>query len=139
MIALIFAILRPVVMASRRRATSSRGALPRAPVTYIRNKDLIAQIRASRRANEITPELALTLLTLAQRMASAENWRGYSYREDMIAEAMPALCNAVFMFDLRRKNPHAYFYTAVLNAFRKHLLYEKRYERVKSVFILEEA
>jgi DNA-directed RNA polymerase specialized sigma24 family protein len=106
---------------------------PSAPRQYATNVDLLTEIRRSKRLRRITPELARMLLAIAEGYSHRSNWRGYSYREDLVGAAMPRLCLAVFAFKLTRKNPFAYFTTTVHNAFLQALKKEHKHARIASI------
>ena len=101
-----------------------------APRHYAPNADLLVEIRRTKRLRRITPELARMLLAIAEGYSHRPNWRGYSYREDLVGAAMPRLCCAVFTFSLRRNNPFAYLTTVVHNAFLQALAKEHRHARL---------
>lgn len=118
-------------------------AIPRAH--YVKNADLLLEIRRSRAANEITPELARMLLSIAEHYSRKSNWHGYSYREDLVGTAMPKLVVSVFKFKIKRKNPNpfAYFTAVTHNAFVNVINKEKRHSWASGVLrdhrVLEEA
>lgn len=104
-----------------------------APRQYATNVDLLTEIRRSRRQKVITPELARMLMAIAENYSHRPNWRGYSYREDLVGSAMLRLCTAVFKIDIRRTNPFAYLTTVTHNAFLQALQKEHKQARVASV------
>lgn len=86
----------------------------------VTNKTLIPEIEASRARLEtnpdmapgeaMTPQLAAMLYTLAERYSQKWNFRHYSYREDMVAEATAVMCDKWNRFDLEKsQNPFSYF------------------------------
>jgi DNA-directed RNA polymerase specialized sigma24 family protein len=106
------------------------GDVGRSASHYAPNADLLTEIRKSRRLKSITPELARMLLAIAENYSHRSNWRGYSYREDLVGSAMPRLCIAVFKFKVRRKNPFAYLTTVTHNAFLQTLQKEHKHARL---------
>ncbi len=105
-----------------------------APRQYATNVDLLTETRRSRRQKLITPELARMLMAIAENYSHKPNWRGYSYREDLVGSAMLRLCTAVFKVDTKRSNPFAYLTTVTHNAFLQALKKEQRYHRAVSRF-----
>lgn len=97
---------------------------------YAPNAVLLTEIRKSKRSKQITPELARMLMAIAENYSHKTNWRGYSYREDLVGSAMPRLCIAVFKFKLRHKNPFAYLTTVTHNAFLQALQKEHKHARL---------
>lgn len=101
---------------------------------YVPAKDLLTEIRRSQRQKQITPELAKMLLAIAERYSHKANWRGYSYREDMVASAMPFLCTAVFKFKIKKStSAFSYMTMTVHNAFLQTLKKESKHARLNHI------
>ena len=54
---------------------------------YLKNNDLVAEILACQPSNKIPNRLALMLQNFVQHYAQRGNWRQYSYRNEMEADA----------------------------------------------------
>jgi hypothetical protein len=54
------------------------------------------------RGTRVSEELGRLLLAIATHLAERPNFQGYSFRQDMISDAMLALPHAVEVFDLSR-------------------------------------
>lgn len=101
---------------------------------YAPAQDLLAEIRRSQKLRQVTPKLARMLLAIAEGYSRKPNWRGYSYREDMVASAMPFLCTAVFKFKVK-KNTSAFSYLTrtAHNAFLQTLKKESKHARLNQL------
>jgi DNA-directed RNA polymerase specialized sigma subunit len=74
------------------------------------------------------------LLAIAEHYSRKPNWRGYSYREDMVASAMPFLCTAVFKFKVKKKTSAFSYMTCVAhNAFLQTLKKELKHARLNTL------
>lgn len=87
--------------------------------SYLTKQDLEREIIASKAIKRIhpdwsvaqcfTPKLTEYLFLLVNRYANKGQWRGYSYIEDMKADAMMTLCQNIFKYDETRfSNPFGY-------------------------------
>lgn len=97
----------------------------RKPKNYVNNADLLEEIRKSKEifrgkndpdktpAECLTPKLVSMLMTLVDNYGKKYNWRGYSYLEDMKAEAIAGLCQNALKFDEEKAgdqpNPFSYY------------------------------
>jgi hypothetical protein len=101
------------------------------PKHYLRNPELLVEIRLSRRARKITPRLAVMFMELADRNSMHPWYVGYPGREDMVSEAVIYLCTKWRKFDPRKSdNPFAYFTAVVRDSFRKTLRRERAHIRI---------
>jgi hypothetical protein len=107
-------------------------------VHYVCNKDFFAaiveyrkQVFAARESGEQVPKLpdyiGECLLKMATRYSFKPNFANYSYREEMISDAVEN-CILYFMnFDPQKSNnPFAYFTTVIDKAFIRRINKEKR-------------
>lgn len=84
----------------------------------------------------ISDKLAGMFLKMAERYALKANFRGYSYREEMIAEALMNLCQNGLRFDeSKSNNPFAYYTRAIHNSFLKYMRYEKKHQSIRDDLI----
>lgn len=101
---------------------------PRAPVNYLKNADLIAEIIKSKQkfkqnpnlapSQALTDKLATMLKLLVDKYSQKGNWRNYSYIDDMKSEANLVLCNNALKFDENKyNNPFAYYTQIVTRSF----------------------
>lgn len=106
---------------------------------YINNKEftiLIIQEQDKCAANpnhKISPRLIELLFILNQRLSGKNNFKNYTYKEDMIQEGLYDCVKAVQrgVFDRKRDNGFAYFTEIAKNAFKRWIKSEKHQSNIK--------
>lgn len=81
---------------------------------------------------QITRKLSLIYMKLCERYATRWNWRGYSYNDEMVSQALLQLSQIGLQFDESKSaNPFAYYTVVVMNSFRRVLNTEKRNQNIR--------
>lgn len=105
---------------------------------YINNKTLYgsmihhkSEVDASKRDNKEEPRVSNyigeSILLICNNLAKKPNFSGYSYKQEMISDAITDCIGAVNKFDPERtNNPFAYFTQIAWNAFIRRIQKEKR-------------
>lgn len=107
-------------------------------VNYLNNKDLLANVVASKSKGVMSNELAKMLQMLTSRYAKKGNFANYSYNEDMQAYAMLMLCKTWASFDEQKSNnPFAFFTQCIKNSFIQYLNQERRVRDIKNITLME--
>jgi hypothetical protein len=110
-----------------------------APKKYLTNASLLEAVIKSKKAGQMSNELALMLMLLSKRIASKSNFANYSYKEDMIAEAMCNLAKHALKFDENKSNnPFAFYTSAIMHSFYQFLNTEKKHRNIRDTILLEE-
>lgn len=105
---------------------------------YVTNKDLLVAHAAAMRQKQLTPELAKMLSEIAERYSYHPWFKGYSFREDLVAEAKVVLVKNWHKFDASKgSNPFAFFTTTCYRAFQSYLADEKYEANVKDLLRVE--
>lgn len=107
---------------------------------YLSNKNLLAAFLESREKDEMTPEFARMLQMLAERYSYHQWFNGYTYRDDMVAEAVLNLCTNWRKFDPDKQttpNPFAYYTQAVYRSFLSYLAAERNQSNIKDMLRVE--
>ena len=103
-----------------------------APVYYVRNKDLIPEIEKLGETELISEELGRMLLLIAKNLSNKGNFINYTWKEDMIQEAVLTCCKYLKNFDLEKsKNPFAYITTICNHAFVNYINRQKKHSEIK--------
>lgn len=107
-------------------------------VFYLKNADLLAEVIKCKEAGRMSNKLASMLLMLTTRYASKPNFSGYTYIDDMIAEAMADLSkNALKFKPERSSNPFAFYTQCIHNSFLGYLNSEKKHRRIRDAMLIE--
>jgi hypothetical protein len=80
----------------------------------------------------MTNKLAHMFIKLCERYATRSNWRGYTYNDEMRAQALLQLSQIGLRFDeAKSDNPFAYYTAAITNSFTRVLNIEKRNQNIR--------
>jgi hypothetical protein len=80
----------------------------------------------------MTKKLAHMFVKLCERYATRSNWRGYTYNDEMRAQALLQLSQIGLRFDeAKSDNPFAYYTAAITNSFTRVLNIEKRNQNIR--------
>lgn len=105
---------------------------------YLSNSKLLPAVIESKAQGKITSELAEMLMMLASRYASRPIFALYTYREDMVAEALADLCKNALKFNTERSNnPFAYYTSCIHNSFLGFLNVEKKHRKIRDQLLIE--
>lgn len=81
---------------------------------------------------QITDNLARMIIKLCERNSGRANYRGYSYKEEMVGQAIMQLCGVILQFnEARSSNPFAYATSVSNNSFIRILNIEKRNQQIR--------
>lgn len=103
---------------------------------YVRNKDLLAEILKCREDDVITEELGRMVLQIATNYSKKGNFASYTWKEDMISEAVLTCLRYMHNFDPKksdRPNPFAYFTTVIHNAFINYIRKQNKHSDIKDI------
>jgi hypothetical protein len=115
----------------------------RKPRNYINNKDLYENMVAYRvillqaeeegkQRPQVPNYIGKAIDLICKNLAKKPNFSGYTYKEDMIGDAMIDCISAVSNFDPNKtNNPFAYFTQIAWNAFIRRIHKEKKQTYIK--------
>lgn len=105
---------------------------------YLTNSKLLPAVIRAKAEGKLTNELAEMLVMLAKKYSMKPCFSGYTYREDMVAEALANLCQNALKFNPERSdNPFAFYTTCITNSFLHILKNEKKHRRIRDQFLIE--
>jgi hypothetical protein len=105
---------------------------------YLTNSQLLPEVVASKAACKMSPKLAGMLMLLTRRIASRPSFSGYTFKEDMIAEALADLCKNALKFNPERSdNPFAFYTSCIHNSFLGFLNVEKKHRRIRDQLLVD--
>lgn len=80
----------------------------------------------------ITERLAHMFIKLCERYGSRSNWRGYTYNDEMQANALVQLSQVGLQFNEEKsQNPFAYYTAIITNSFTRVLNLEKKNQNIR--------
>lgn len=93
---------------------------------YITNAELLPAIREAKAQGKITEKLAKMIMLLADRYSRKFCFVGYSYRDEMVSEAILNLARTALSFNEERSlNPFGFYSKAIENSFLQYMHKEK--------------
>jgi len=116
---------------------------------YVSNKLLYKRmteyIKETRKAKEsgkqppkVPDDIAKMLLLICENLATKANFQGYSYRDEMISDAILNCIQYIDRFDPEKSsNPFAYFTNIAYNAFIRRISIEKKQTAIKALSVLK--
>lgn len=85
----------------------------------------------------LTNNLATALMLIPERYSRKANWVGYTYRDEMAADALVHLVRVALRFnEARSNNPFAFYTTTIGNEFRRTLRAEKREQSIRDDLLI---
>ncbi len=104
-------------------------------MNYINNEKLLAEVKIYIETGEQTEELGRMLLLLAKRYSDRGSFAGYSWKDDMICEAVFTCLKYMhnFKLDVEKPNPFAYFSRIIHNSFLNYISKQKTHSKIKDI------
>jgi len=105
---------------------------------YITNSRMLPEVIKSKELGRINDELAKMFMMLTHKYARRPCFSSYTYKDDMISDALTSLCQNALKFDLVRfNNPFAYYTTCINNSFLQFLNNEKKHRRIRDQLLID--
>ena len=105
---------------------------------YITNGKMLPEVIKSKAQGVLTNELAKMLMMLTRKYAQRPCFSGYTYKEDMISEALANLCQNALKFNPEKSsNPFAYYTTCINSSFLQFLNVEKKHRRIRDQMLID--
>lgn len=105
---------------------------------YLTNATLLPEVIKCRKAGKISNELAKMLMLLTDRYSRSSQFGGYTFREDMVSEALINLCQNALKFDPEKSsNPFAFYTTSIYHSFLQFLNNEKKHRNIRDKMLIE--
>lgn len=85
----------------------------------------------------MSERLGYMFMMLVEKYARRGNWRGYSYRDEMMGMALTQLSRVGLQFDeSKSQNPFAFFTTTITHCFTRTLNLEKRSQSIRDDLLI---
>lgn len=105
---------------------------------YITNKNMLPAVIKSKAEGVISGELAKMLMILTRKYAGRPCFSSYTYKEDMISEALASLCQNALKFNPEKSNnPFSFYTTCINNSFLQFLNTEKKHRRIRDQLLID--
>jgi hypothetical protein len=116
---------------------------PKKKTHYVNNKDLYSAMvtykekvklaeESGRPLPKVPDYVGMCFLKICNKLSTKPNFMGYSYRDEMIADAIENCVSAAHSFDPSKStNPFAYFTQIAWNAFIRRIAKEKKQSYIK--------
>lgn len=111
---------------------------------YLTNKDLLAEYNACIEIGEASEKLAQMFWLLSRRLSGKPNFRNYSFREDMIQDAVLLLLERWKAFDPtwaqrngKTPNPFSYYTQIAYNSMRASIKRHKKLQLCRDEYAKE--
>jgi DNA-directed RNA polymerase specialized sigma subunit len=99
---------------------------------------MLPEVIKSKEKGVITDALASMLMMLTKKYAQRPCFAGYSFKEDMISEALANLCQNALKFNPEKSsNPFAYYTTCINSSFLQFLNVEKKHRRIRDQLLVD--
>lgn len=104
-------------------------------MNYINNEKLLREIVIYKETDVQTENLGEMLLLLAKRYSDRGSFVGYSWKDDMIGEAVLTCLKYMHNFDvtIENPNPFAYFSRIIHNSFVNYISRQKKHSKIKDL------
>jgi len=101
-------------------------------MNYITNKELLPVLAKYKETGVISEELGQMFYLIARNLSSKSNWASYTWKEDMIQEAVFTCTKYIKNFDSNKsKNPFAYITQICNNSFVAYVKKQKKHSNIK--------
>ncbi len=103
---------------------------------YISNKDILPELAKYKTTGSISEELGNAIFIIASNYSRKGSFSSYSWREDMVSEAVLTCLRYMHNFDpdkSKNPNPFAYFTTICHNAFINYIRKQKKHSKIKDI------
>jgi len=105
-------------------------------MNYLKNENLLREIEKYNETGKQSEELGKMFLLLAKKYSEKGNFAGYTYKDDMICEAVLTCIRYMHNFDPSKQehpNPFAYFSRIVHNSFLNFISKQKKHSAIKDI------
>ncbi len=102
--------------------------------SYINNDELLAEVIIFKKNGIATEELGKMLLSIANHYSTKGNFSGYTWKKDMVSEAVLTCLKYLKSFNPdRSNNAFAYITQICKNSFKAYIKNQKKHMEIKDV------
>lgn len=103
---------------------------------YVKNSELMPHIYEFMESGKVSEELGAMILKIATNYANKGSFYGYTWKDDMVAEAVMTCLKYMHNFNpmkQKRPNPFAYLTTIIHNSFLNYIRKQKKHSKIKDI------
>ena len=100
---------------------------------YIKNKQILNELSEYKKTGIISEKLGEIFITIATNYSKKGSFSGYTWKDEMISEAILTCIKYIKNFDIEIKNPNpfAYITTICHRAFVNYIKKQKKHSQIK--------
>ena len=99
---------------------------------YVKNKDLIVEVIKFKEDGVASEELGQMLIAIATKLSTKGNFSNYTWRQDMISEAVLTCIKYLKNFNPEKsQNPFAYITQICKNSFKAYIKSQNKHSVIK--------
>ena len=104
-------------------------------MNYVDNEKLLEEVKRYIDTGNKSEELGKMILLIATKYSEKGSFAGYSWKDDMICEAVLTCMKYMHNFDISKEdaNPFAYFSKVIHNAFLNFIAKQKKHSSIKDI------
>ena len=99
---------------------------------YCDNSELLEELSSYKKTKRMSENLGLIILTIARNLSNKGNFAGYTWKDDMIGEAVLTCVKYLHNFEPEKStNPFAYITTCCKNSFIAYIKAQQKHSTIK--------
>jgi len=101
---------------------------------YVTNKEMLLEMEKYNESGIISEELGKMFMSIATNYANKGSFAGYTWKRDMIGEAVYTCVRYAYNFDAKKQkvpNPFAYFTQICYHSFLNFIKKQKKHSKIK--------
>jgi len=103
-------------------------------MNYVNNKELISELIKYKETKVISERFGEMFLLIATNLSKKPNWSSYTWKDDMVQEAIYTCTKYIKNFDLEKsQNPFAYITQICSNSFKLFVKKQKKHAEIKDI------
>lgn len=111
---------------------------PKKPKNYLNNKDMLAELKKSKKQGKMTDELTKMIMMLTKRYSQHPWFVNYTYIDDMCSFALLTVVKFWDRFNFEKSdNPFAYFTQIIKRAFQQYKIQERKHRLIRDLLLVE--
>jgi DNA-directed RNA polymerase specialized sigma24 family protein len=99
---------------------------------YVNNSELLIELNKYKQTKQMSESLGKMVFDIARNVSKKGNFAGYTYKDDMVGEALLTCVKYLHNFDSdKSKNPFAYLTTCCIRSFIVYIKNQHKHSVIK--------